>query len=352
MLLLAGCLCLLMRGGVVLGQDVVELGRGPSGGTQTIRGTIISLNQQQLRMRSSTGREITYPADRVLQVQTSYTEEHQEADRLFEQHRYAAALQKYSELLKSRQERRDWVRQQIVARQVRCAVFLRRPQLAATYFFALYQNDPLTRHLDCIPLAWTSSEVDVFFQRAALEWLKPRRPAVEQLIAASHLLGMADQRAIARQRLAVLAQDKEGESSQLPWLAQVQLWRLDLATATAQQWSQREEQVNQRPPEVQAGAWLVIGQGWARNSQPERAALCWLRVPILHPEDRSLAVKALLNAARALETAGQSSSAVRLYAEVARDYPEFQAEAAAAQKRLAMLSPGDPQSSEDNSATR
>jgi TolA-binding protein len=81
----------------------------------------------------------------------------------------------------------------------------------------------------------------------------------------------------------------------------------------------------------------VIGQAWSAQGRADRAALAYLRVPILYSADRRLAALALLSAGRELEKIGQVPQAVSLYREVARDYAAAPA-AAEARSRLEELS--------------
>jgi TolA-binding protein len=75
------------------------------------------------------------------------------------------------------------------------------------------------------------------------------------------------------------------------------------------------------PEPLRAGPYYVLGAAEAQHQRWERAALAWMRIPILYPEHRNLAAQALFDAGRSLERLGRSEQSVQLYRELVNTYP-------------------------------
>ena len=88
------------------------------------------------------------------------------------------------------------------------------------------------------------------------------------------------------------------------------------------------------PEPIAAGPYFLLGLARAQRQQPEQAALAVLRVAILYPQRRALAAQSLLEAGRVLEGLDRKQSALRLYRELIRDYPERARAVAEARARL------------------
>lgn len=296
-------------------------------------GEIVDFNGTRIVLKFSNGRETDYPAERVQRYRTHLTSEHSQANQLFAQKQYAAAIDQYSKAERG-SEQRPWVRREILAQRARCWNFRGHASQAADDFLAIYASDPQHRHWDCIPLLWRNQEVNVLEQRKFAAWIDDARNEAKQLIAASHLLGINKHSEQAKRVLQALARADEAK---IAWYAQAQLWRLELTTAPVSRVREWEVQTEKQPTCCQAGAWVLIGRAWSLQRNQSSAALAWLRVPLVFAENRALAADALLSAAQATEGLGQIEDARTLYEEVTRDYGDFQVQATAAQRRLAEL---------------
>jgi len=153
-----------------------------------------------------------------------------------------------------------------------------------------------------------------------------------RLLGASWLLSTG-QRAAAT---AVLDELAKSSDARIAGLAQVQLWRTKLVTASPAEISRWLAQLEKMPPEIQAAGWYVLGDLFSRQNQPEQAALAYLKVPLLFRQQRALAADALLAAGKQLEKMGQPSQAAGLYRELVRDFAHLPA-AREAQSRLDSL---------------
>lgn len=311
-------------------QDTVYLS-GSGGGQTKITGRILDYTGRELRLEHPGGREQSFPAERVLRVETQYGPQQAEADALFAKHRFDRALPLYLKALDA--EPRRWVRRQIIAQIVWCYRALDRLEQAGEAFLVLVREDPQTPHFGCIPLAWMPRQPPVDLERAALRWRDREEPAAK-LLGASHLLTSSTRRdALERLRKLTAAPDQR-----IARLAMAQVWRTEVATATAAQIDTWDRLVEQMPEPLAAGPCFILGLTRAQHGQPEQAALSLLRVAILYPKHRPLAARSLMDAGRALEKLDRSGQALRLYRELIRTYPEQTRPVTEAQGRLEAIS--------------
>ena len=307
-------------------QDTVYIA-GSTGGQTKITGRVLDYTGRELRLQLPGGREQSFPAEKVLRVETPYTPHQTDADRLFAKNRFDPALALY--LKAAETEPRRWVRRLIIARTVWCYRALDRPERAGEEFLLLIRDDPNTPYFDCIPLAWIPRQPPVDLELAARQWIKRKEPAA-QLLGASHLL-TGPHRSAALKQLGRLA---AGTDRQVAALALAQTWRAELVTATPQQIDGWQRLIEQMPEPLAAGPYFVLGRARTRHQQHQQAALALLRVAILYPQQRPLAAQSLLEAGRALEKLDRTRGALRLYRELLRNHPEQTRPVAEAQSRL------------------
>ena len=253
-----------------------------------------------------------------------------EADAAYKVRNYQAALELF------RQESRPDERQR--GMMVRSLQALGRSQEAYQEFFTLCRIAPFSEHFDCIPLVWFSARsftpVGVTpEERLALEWLSPTtnpsggdNPAAS-LLAASILLSSTQgtHRNSAMARLEQLsfpgnATDQEGTTRrQIALLAQMQLRRVQIAALKEESelalWHTTVENL---PDSLRAGPYYLLGLAYAKLQNDEQAVLCWMRVPILFPENRPLAAQSLQEAAKALRRLGREKEEQTLLDELKR----------------------------------
>jgi len=280
----------------------------------TGKGLSIELAGQVLR---------NYPPEQVLRIATDYGRLQREADARFAQGDFRSALALYSQARAT--EPRAWVRRQITAQMVWCYQALDQWAPAGEEFLVLVRSDPVTIHFDCIPLAWLPAEPDPALEQAARQWLARDDLPVAVLLGASHLLPTGSG-PVALARLKSLT---TLEDPRVAPLALAQTWRMATVTATPDQLKGWERVVETLPEPLRAGPYCVLGQGWAQRQGWEQAALAWMRLPVLYPRHRRLAMRATLGAGQALETLGRTQQAARLYAELVERYPNTPAEAEA-----------------------
>lgn len=252
------------------------------------------------------------------------------ADEAFSQARYQQALELYRQAINA--ETRLPYRRQLIARAVLCYQALDQEDMAGETFLLLVRDDPRTPFFGHIPLAWLPAVPRPPLERAARAWLARDDLPAAVLLGASHLLAGPD-RALALDRLSRLA---AASDPQVALLAQAQIWRTQTATVDAAQLALWPQAIQRMPEAARAGPYFVFGQALAQKNQWEQASLALLRVPILFPENRNLAARALLDAGRCLTEQGSPAEAAGVYREVLQKYGQTRS-AAEAQMRLEEL---------------
>lgn len=312
--------------GQAVALDTVELSTA-AGARTRLTGTVLEYTGRQLVLELPGGRRQEISGDRVLRVLTDYDRQQVEADRLLEKGELAQALSLYRQALAA--ESRAWVKRLILAGMVRCLQGLGQVQPAGDTFLALVASDPSTPYFDCIPLAWIPTEPSPLLAQTAEGWLgrdEEQAPAAV-LLGASHLLPTARRPAA----LVKLRRLSTGADRRIGQLALAQTWRAE-AQPGDDQLAAWQRAVEQMDGPLRAGPYFVLGQAYLQRQQAEEAALALLRIPILYPQHRDLAARALLDAGRALERLNRADQATRLYREVLGTYPGSPA-AAEAQSR-------------------
>ena len=307
-------------------QDTAYIA-GSGGGQTKITGRVLDYTGRELKWEHPGGQQQSFPAEKVLQIDTPYGRQQTDADVLLAKNQFDRALGLYLKAVDG--EPRRWVRRQIIARIVGCYHALDQPQRAGEAFLLLVRDDPDTPYFDCIPLAWMPRELPVDLELAARQWLGREEPAA-QLLGASHLLAGRDRPEALRQLRRLAA----GTDRRIAGLALAQTWRAETATATPEQLDGWGRLIEQMPGPLAAGPYFVLGSARAQRQQPEQAALALLRVAILYPQQRLLAAQSLVEAGRALEKLDQGQEALRLYREAIHTYPEQTRAVAEAQSRL------------------
>jgi tetratricopeptide (TPR) repeat protein len=320
---------------VTWAEDTVICATGKDGrGRRTATGTIVDFTGEHLVLRTASGRDQTIPAKSVVDIRTTRTPDQVAGDGFARAGQHEEAVNSYLTAL--RDERRVWVRRQIMAQCVRCFGELEQFDRAAEGFLTLVRSDPQTQYFDVIPLSWSPYQPPLTFMQKAKAWLEDERNSVAQLLGASWLLS-TDAREAAIAALRGLNSDAD---ARVAMLAETQLWRTRVVIAKPQDIDRWRSLIARVPKELRAGPYFTLGRALAAQGQSEQAALAFLRVPILHPANARLAAAALLSAGRELERIGQTGQAVTLYQEVVRDHGDAPAAGEAAGRLEKLASQG------------
>lgn len=301
-----------------------ETNRAPT----RITGTITEFTGKELLIRAASGRESMIPAHRVDDFTTEYTAKQTTADVLFLEKRYAEALPLYKQA--AQEEKRTWVRRQLLAQMVWCLRYQNDWEQAAAIFLLIVQSDPTTQFFDAMPLAWRPMTPSLAMERKAAEWIRDDRDPAAQLIGASWLLSSSvENRTDATRTLEELTRAKDIRIAQL---AEAQLWRSQVVTARAAEVPRWQAAIEQMPQSLRGGPYHLLGQLLARHGRQTEAALAMMRVPILFPREETLTAESLLAAATALEKDGRTDEARSVLRELIAEHPTSQAAAAAKTK--------------------
>ena len=319
----AAVLCLLVvvsqiHVAVLSAQDRVLI-QQPGGSRIPISGYVEDYTGREVILRMKNGEPSRrIPRDEVVDVTTQYTPRHEQGRRLFAAGKVVEAKQEFFAALDG--EDRPWVRREILAGQVKCALWKGDYHQAISRFLPIVDSDPETFHYSLIPLNWTSDEPPANIRTDARDWIGSKSPPLSRLIAASWLLTLEDNATEAEQTLKRLAREP---NVRIQRLAQMQLWRLKLRKPERVDpremtyWQQFAEEL---PLELRGGSYFVIGQAWSEREDHERAARAFLWLPLVYDTDRRLAGRACFEAAQSLGHLGDAPQAANLYSEVVFRY--------------------------------
>jgi tetratricopeptide (TPR) repeat protein len=293
-------------------QDRVVLQK-PGGSRFPLSGLIEDYTGRDLTIQVRMGDAFRrIPRDEIVEVQTQYTAHHEKGRQLLANGRTTEARAELTAALKD--EDRTWVRREILAQLVRCALWDGNYRAAVASFLPIVESDPDTFHFDVVPLAWTADPPTAEIRLEAKSWIEDKSP-VTKLLGASHLLADPDQGDRAETVMRFLARESNVKVQRL---AQMQLWRVRSrsGTATPGELSRWETSVEEMPEELRTGGYFVLGQAYRQQQDLERAAAALLWLPLVYDADRHLAARACFDAAELLESLGDKSQATNLYSEV------------------------------------
>ena len=298
-------------------RDKVTLLNQDSGSRVRVVCTVLSYTGEYLRFQTrDDGPTTIKSSSEVISIETPQVQSHAEGLQKFASGDTQAAATLFEEALK--QEPRDWVRRDILAMLVKCALRKNNSAQAGDRFLMIYDSDKTTLHFNQIPLLWTTSPPSPQLKAAALGWLERNSPPAKLLAASALLFDPKYQSSAALD----LRQLKTNADPRVRHLAIAQLWRLDLQTGqvesgTLDRW---QDMLRAMPPKLRGGAYFVIGEGRRQRRQYDRAAASLLWVPLVFNYDYQLSALACLDAAESLNAIGQRTEAVTLYREVIRRY--------------------------------
>lgn len=254
-----------------------------------------------------------YARSEIVDVTTEYTPRHEKARRLYASGKITEAKVELNSALS--EEDRPWVRREILALQIKCALWTGDYQTAIARFVPIVASDSETFHYSLAPLNWTSDEPPANIRSDARQWISPESKPVSKLIGASWLLTSPELAMEAETVMRRLARDPD---VRIQRLAQMQLWRLKLKRAEMVEpteithWERFAEEL---PVELRGGSYFVVGEAWKNRKENERAARAFLWLPLVFDSDRWLSSRACYEAAEALNRLGDGSQAANLYSE-------------------------------------
>jgi tetratricopeptide (TPR) repeat protein len=295
-------------------QDRVTLRLSDNIQTHVRQGVVIDWKGSELQMELS-GRVTTIKNDRIINVETTWTTDHQLARELIQKRQFAAAITPLRNALAT--ESREWVQRIVLAELVRVLDFAGQSREACEAYMLLLKSDPESRDFATLPLAWMNTTSDAATIELARKMVDSSLLPI-QLLGASWLLTSPD-RAAAIKKLEELSRDID---SRIAHLATAQVWRAKLLELDETQLGRWERQIERMPKELRPGPWLMLGQGQSRLGQVDEAILSWMHVPILHTQNYRGTASALQQAATALQNKQDFKAAERLWNELLTQFPD------------------------------
>jgi tetratricopeptide (TPR) repeat protein len=276
-----------------------------------------------------TGREISlrlkpdeavrrYARADIIEVTTEYTPHHDRGRKLFVSGKIAEAREEFASALND--EDRPWVRREILASQVKCALWNGDYYGAVSRFIPIVHSDAETFHFGLVPLNWTDDQPATNLRFDSRGWIGPTATPLSRLIGASWLLSVTDAAMEAGNVLKKLAREPD---VRIQRLAQMQLWRIKLkgeSQIDPDEIAGWEKFIEGLPVELRGGSYFVIGQAWKQRHEHEKAARAFLWLPLVYDADRWLSSRACFEAAESLSEAGDLTEAIKLYSEVVFRY--------------------------------
>jgi tetratricopeptide (TPR) repeat protein len=294
-------------------QDKVILQRTSLSARVTVSGTVENYTGTEISIRTDNDdAPKTFPSADVIEIQTAQTDSHTRGLKLLAEGQVEQAIRDLDVAVKM--EPRTWVRREILAALVRCALRRGDYSAAGTRFLAILKSDPTTRHFRVIPLVWAPETISPDARREALAWINGRVEA-GRLIGASLLY---DDRETRKEARSVLKELSSSADDRVRVLAQMQARREEALVGTLgkMQTAQWQQRIDEMPEELRAGPYFLLGRVYAAQHDYELAAATLLWLPLVDDHDFRLASRACLEAGVALDKIGQHAEARTLYREV------------------------------------
>lgn len=283
---------------------------------------ITDYNGKRIQYRLRDGGTLqTKPADEVVGIETPQMREHIDGLKLLGEGKTAEAAAEFEKAL--RQESREWLRRDILALLVKCALRQNDYARAGSRFLLLYQSASETRHYELIPLLWPPKPPTAKLKAQAERWMNLDDPTAK-LLGASALLFDRDRAGVAEVELKRLGVNADRRVQQL---SLVQLWRKDLRNAQQGEPSDIKltswlTSIDSIPKNLRGGAWFLLGEARKRRRHYDRAAQALLWVSLVYDHDYQLAALAHLHAADSLRAIGQHLQADSLYRETVQRFSQ------------------------------
>ena len=289
---------------------------GHSGRTKHV-GLVLDFDAHSVRLKVSGDRTVEIDTKRVLKVKTRHLPSKTLADRYFANRQFQKAFAEYQK--SSVPEKRAWVASEISAQMIYCLRAENKIVPATRTFIDYFRKRPTSRFLHCAPTCWAPVKLTREQEKLFVEMLAGN--PLEQLIGASWLLS-GSKREPAVGVLQSLAGSAEGNllKIRVKRLANAQLWRTQIPQVKNNQLQEINQLVRDVSTHDRLGIYLIRAQVFKQLGQFDRAALDFLKIPILYPGNYQESAYALHHAARALAKNQDPANARLVMQELARDY--------------------------------
>jgi len=293
------------------GRDRVVVRQPDGRGRLTHVGEITEYNAIELVIRARGGAAPwRVPVDRIVSVTPLRSTQHLAALRHLKRGAIALAERSFQQALE--RSSRKWVRRELLAGLVRCALHSGDYRGAGSHFLGLSDGPTRPRHFELVPLDWRiSGTVDAAVASEARAW-RGRGSDVAKLLAASHLLRDS---AYSHEAETELRRLRISTDPRVRGLARAQCWRADSRNKkpTPLQLEAWTRHVRSLPLDLRGGPWYVIGLARFKSQQFQPAASALMWTSLVFDDDRFLAAHATQLAADALLNDNQPAAAATLY---------------------------------------
>ncbi len=316
------------------GTDKIIIRLPRSGSHVTLRGTIVNYTGSSILIRSSVNASVKeYPTSSVVKVSTSHVASHLQGTTFYSQKKYPQATSSFEKAIQ--QEDREWVRREILAMLVRCALQVGDYKKASSRFLMLTESDGKTFHFHLIPLQWTPAPLGNISALDGLAWMQ-NKSATVRLSGASRLLLDKKYGQFATTEMKTLTTNVD---QRIRTYARMQLWRLKLQHPKKLmkfQLKQWRKEIERTPSNYRAGGWYLLGMAYAHKRQYEQSAMALLWLPLVYDQDKFLAARSCYEGAESLLQIGKKHEAITLLQEVVKRFDKTPAaqEAAVALRKL------------------
>jgi hypothetical protein len=299
-------------GGSLAGDTVTTV--TAAGATMTRSGTVVDYTASELRLRPAGGREVVIPAAQVVRIETARTAAHEAAETSFVGREWRVAAEQFATAIRG--EERAWVRREMLAQMTRCYRELGDGDTAGRVFLQLVKSEATDAQFAAVPLVWQVTDTLTLSERQAREWLDAAGSSSANLIGASYLLASAD----TASAMAVLDRLTRDRDARIALLAEAQRWRVRQAGMAAEDLSRRRATIERLARPLRGGPTFVFAQSLAAAGKVELAVAEFMRIPIEHQHERTLAAASLSEAANLLRTAKRGEEAAAIEREREREY--------------------------------
>ncbi len=307
-------------------QDVVVV-RNADGTMSQREGTVARYDSQSLILRVGE-REQSIDANRVESVRSPWDRLAASADSLFAERKFELAFPAYGQ--GNELTTPAWFRERLLAGRIKSAREMDSWPEAIETFAALLQLDAKTRFFHEIPLAWAPARPNPLIDRQVDPLLASKNP-VNLLLGASH--GLAGKKR--NESIATLKQLSRDIDPVIAQLAKCQLWRTEVGAqgqSTLENRERKSSRCRNRFATARYGCWGTSGQASIRTGR----LFCWMKIPVLFPEQFQLSADALLPSGQLLIKLNRLDKARIVLNEVVQQH-EQTAEATAAKELLKKL---------------
>ncbi|MBM4078688.1 MAG: tetratricopeptide repeat protein [Planctomycetes bacterium] len=284
-----------------------------------VQGEITAADFEKVTIVTAAGKPMAYKRDEIKTITRSEPESFAKAQSLLANGDYDGAIGLYEQAAKGTQN--AWHVENARARLIECYCASGQWDKAAQTYLALAKASPSSLFLTYVPVPKNSGQVKTealgSLDKAA-EGLMGLPAAAARAVKCAGFI-VADKPADARRELDALAAIKDPRAAKLSTACQAHL-------LVSQKQHDKALELLRGPVANNDGSespWLAFWQGscYLAKSDHARAALAFLRAPVLDPQFSLIAGDCLFMAGQCFDKLGQKDKALAAYREVVEKYP-------------------------------